>query len=137
MSPPPSKIMSLLISAAADGRDDDVQTWIATYGREFINQRDFYGWTSLMAAAREGRESTVEMLLNAGADPFLKDDHGKTAADYAKKMNYFEVAKRLEDAASVMRLKNEAEKNQEEREAVEKQIRSIQEKAPTFKIKKK
>lgn len=137
MRTPSSKIMSVLINAAADGRDDDVQTWIDTYGREFLNQRDFYGWTALMSAAREGRKSTVERLLNAGADPFLKDDHGKTAADYAKKMHYFEVVKILEDTASVIKLKNEAAKIQEERDAIEKQIISIQEKAPTFKIKKR
>jgi ankyrin repeat protein len=39
--------------------------------------------TPLHQAGRYGHRALVERLLAAGADPAVKDDRGRTAADYA------------------------------------------------------
>lgn len=49
------------------------------------------GWTALHAAANTGDTETLRILLEAGADPSIKDDDGKTAAELAND----EVAKLL------------------------------------------
>jgi ankyrin repeat protein len=40
--------------------------------------------TPLMMAARYGPESSVDLLLARGANPKLRNDHGMTAADFAR-----------------------------------------------------
>lgn len=137
MQDPSNKVMAHLMSAAADGRDDDVKSWIESYGAALINHKDFYGWTALMAAAREGRTSTIAILLDFGADPSLKDDHGKTAADYARKMNYHAIAENLDKAQSEIIQKRARAQETEEREAVKKQVNNLQKNAPEFKLKKR
>ena len=42
------------------------------------------GWSALIWASKEGRVENVKILLEAGADPGLKDKMGKTALDWAK-----------------------------------------------------
>ncbi|NNM62559.1 MAG: hypothetical protein HKM03_10345 [Steroidobacteraceae bacterium] len=45
-------------------------------------------------------ESVIELLLRHGADPCLRDEHGMTAADYARQMAFTERASRLAAACS-------------------------------------
>jgi len=137
MQAPSNKVMAHLMSAAADGRDDDVKSWIASHGAAFINHKDFYGWTALMAAAREGRTSTIAILLDFGADPSLKDDHGKTAADYARKMHYHAIAENLDKAQAEIIQKRAQAQETAERENVKRQISNLEKKAPDFKLKKR
>ena len=42
------------------------------------------GYTPLMAAAAQGRIKTLRLLLDAGADVAMQDDHGATALDWAR-----------------------------------------------------
>jgi len=42
------------------------------------------GQTALIIAAKKGKYELVERLIRSGANPNIKDRHGKTAYDYAK-----------------------------------------------------
>jgi uncharacterized protein len=53
------------------------------------------GVTALMSAAANGSKDFVDTLLGTGADPTLKMDNGKTAADFARDRGHAELAKRL------------------------------------------
>lgn len=50
-----------------------------------VDEKNNVGMTALMIAAMCGRTTIVEALLNAGADPELKDNRGRTAYDFAVK----------------------------------------------------
>ena len=56
------------------------------------------GWTALMAAAGNGHEEVVPLLLEAGADPEVRatsgDEKGLTALELARQQA--EVVRRLE-----------------------------------------
>jgi hypothetical protein len=56
--------------------------------------------TALMWASGYGRIESVRLLLERGADPSLKDDRGKTAADIAAEQGHQAVAQLLRDAAN-------------------------------------
>ena len=56
-------------------------------------QRD--GFRPLHAAALNGDELTVELLLHAGADPALPAGDGRIAADFAQGAGHGELAERL------------------------------------------
>jgi ankyrin repeat protein len=60
-----------------------------------VNGRMEHDLTLLMWAAGYGNEDTVRLLLQRGADPSLKDDRGKTAADIAGELNYSTLAQLL------------------------------------------
>jgi ankyrin repeat protein len=52
-----------------------------------VNARGCYGWTPLHYAVHEGRQISivlVQILLEAGANPLIKDDKGFTPADWAR-----------------------------------------------------
>ena len=50
-----------------------------------INTRNYrYGFTPLIQAIIEERYKSFYILVNLGADPFIKDDHGKTAIDHLR-----------------------------------------------------
>jgi ankyrin repeat protein len=49
-----------------------------------LNRADAEGRTCLMIAARAGAQRTVEMLVERGADPHLRDKHGLDAAAHAR-----------------------------------------------------
>jgi ankyrin repeat protein len=59
---------------------------------------DIYGATALMKASGLGRKLYVEELLKAGADPNIKDHDGKTALDYAKQYDQYDIADILTEA---------------------------------------
>ncbi len=56
-------------------------------------QRD--GFRPLHAAAQNGDDLTVELLLHAGADPALPAGDGRTAADFAQEAGHGALAERL------------------------------------------
>jgi uncharacterized protein len=58
------------------------------------------GWTSLHAAARNGDEAIVDMLLLRGADTTRKSDDGKTPADLADEGGSAALAKLLRGSSS-------------------------------------
>jgi len=53
------------------------------------------GYTALMIAAGNGFADAVDVLLEAGANPALKQSEGKTAADFARERGHEELANRL------------------------------------------
>lgn len=53
-------------------------------------------FTSLMFAAAEGLSPIVDILLEAGADPKLKDKDDDTAASFARKRGFTDLADRLQ-----------------------------------------
>jgi hypothetical protein len=48
-----------------------------------LNRGDHKGNTMLHSAAALGLESTVQLLLEKGADPFVRNNEGQTALEYA------------------------------------------------------
>lgn len=59
-----------------------------------VNQRDSFGWTSLMCAACSGAESAVRILLGARAD-VTASDPGYNALYLAKKHGHAKIVKLL------------------------------------------
>jgi len=53
-------------------------------------------FTPLMFAASEGLSPIVDILLDAGADPSMKDVDGDTAADFAKQRGFPALAAKLD-----------------------------------------
>jgi ankyrin repeat protein len=61
--------------------------------------RGSLGFTPLMEAAFNGQLDMVETLLSHGADPSLRDEEGRTAADHARARGHAPAAERLGSAA--------------------------------------
>jgi ankyrin repeat protein len=53
------------------------------------------GFTPLMEAALNGQVEMVELLMQHGADPSMKDDSGNTAADHARSRGHAALAERI------------------------------------------
>jgi ankyrin repeat protein len=60
-----------------------------------VNTRQGGGFTPLMEAAFNGQSEMVELLVRHGADPSMKDDDGKSAADHARAQGHSALAERL------------------------------------------
>jgi uncharacterized protein len=54
------------------------------------------GFTPLMGAVCYGRKEIVAKILEAGADTAIRDTHGLTAADYARKTHKQKIREMLE-----------------------------------------
>lgn len=70
------------LDAAAQGRLDDLQRLLQEGAG--LHSRDGGGATALHLAAIGRHEGMVKYLLQAGADPFLRDNDGLLAADRAR-----------------------------------------------------
>jgi ankyrin repeat protein len=55
-------------------------------------------YTALTGAADAGHTEIVRLLLQKGADPFLKDGEGQTAMECAKRNGHNEIVRLLEEA---------------------------------------
>jgi hypothetical protein len=62
------------------------------------NRPENNGITPLMDAASGGSVKLVRLLLRHGADPTLQDNFGDSAAVYAEKQSFLQVAKILREA---------------------------------------
>lgn len=75
---------SAIILAAREGHVD-ICSWLVE-SRAFpagLADTDSCGWTALHAAAAEGRKDMVDWLLRHNADPFAKDEDGKTPREWS------------------------------------------------------
>jgi len=66
-----------LFDAARVGDDDILREFIAAHFN--LNVRTEQGYTAVILAAYHGHESSVQLLLDHGADSCAKDNHGNTA----------------------------------------------------------
>jgi hypothetical protein len=64
-----------------------------------VNRTYYHNLTALMWAAAYGNVDCMQLLLARGADPTLRDDRGKSAADIAEELGYREVAASLRKAS--------------------------------------
>ena len=82
---------------ACSGPDNGVSAWLITQGAE-LDARSPNGSTPLMLAAGYGSPDSVDVLLQAGADPSLLNDKGLSAADFALRSGRPELARRIQQA---------------------------------------
>ncbi|MFC0206371.1 ankyrin repeat domain-containing protein [Novosphingobium soli] len=68
-----------------------------------VDARNKAGQTALMMASLFGRSAQVEMLLDKGADPAIRDASGRTAGSVAQGQGNAALATRLETAAGTLR----------------------------------
>lgn len=68
--------------AATGGHSEIVQLLLREHA--YIDAASPNGSTPLMMAARYGGSALVQVLLDAGADPLIKNDLGLTALDFAR-----------------------------------------------------
>jgi len=83
--------------AAAHG-ETTVVKFLLDHGAKVNAQNATKHDTALIIAADGGHLEVVKMLLEAGADPFLTNDTGKTARQYAERDGFKKIAKVLTDA---------------------------------------
>ncbi|CAE7863693.1 ANKHD1 [Symbiodinium microadriaticum] len=72
--------------------------------RADVRQVDPTGRTPLMEAAAAGREHYCQLFLEAGAEVSEVDNEGKTAAQYARRNGFTELATKLEAEAGVEKM---------------------------------
>lgn len=77
----------------------ELTEWLMEERNIDVNERGYEGMTPLMLVARispdESVQTSVEWLLDHGADISIKDDNGKTAYDYAMEKGRTEIAELL------------------------------------------
>ena len=61
-----------------------------------MEAKDNDGTTALICAAQEGCTAVVELLVEAGADKNATNNYGKTALDWAQRIDNAEMAALLE-----------------------------------------
>jgi ankyrin repeat protein len=100
-----------LLWAAAGGRTDLVKLFLDR-GGDANGKETLSGATALMcAAARErGDPGLVNLLLEHGADPRAKDDHGDSAVDWARRRGSREVQQVLAQRGAQGRADDEPQK---------------------------
>ena len=60
------------------------------------------GWTPLHLAAMFGRVDVIQILLDAGADPYTRDHNEKDVVDIARQFNHFQIADMLQRYQTVL-----------------------------------
>lgn len=82
----PTRISAMLRFAIKSGVKAAVELQIRN--RSMLDARDDQGRTPLMLAAAQGSQELCELLLDAGANPALVSNEGKTASSIAVEMGY-------------------------------------------------
>ncbi|KAH9503985.1 hypothetical protein Btru_067490 [Bulinus truncatus] len=82
-----------LLKSAQDGNLNEVKN-LLSQGLN-INYKDFYGWTALMCAAKEGHSEMVNCLLENGADLKIVNSDGHSAAWLAENARHHSLAEKL------------------------------------------
>jgi ankyrin repeat protein len=91
----PTRVMPL--HSAASSRNLPVVVELLTRNAP-VNARQQHGWTALHAAALNGDQEMVEVLLQHGADPRAQNDEGKTPSNLAEEKGHARILERLQGA---------------------------------------
>jgi ankyrin repeat protein len=67
-----------------------------------LEARGSFGETALSWASKQGRETIVKLLLDAGANPYSSDDLGRTPLSLASKYGHETVAKLLREQIAAL-----------------------------------
>jgi ankyrin repeat protein len=86
---------------AANNGHLDVCRLLLDKGAEMNRIGGGYKETALHRAARHGRMSVLQLLVGRGANVTLRDKHGETAADTARKWRQTDVAGWLDTVSRV------------------------------------
>ena len=70
------------------------------HGADLNLQDPGLGWTALIWAAKEGHYENVKILLHAGSDVSIMDKTGKSAMDWARENNHWQIAEFLQSLDS-------------------------------------
>ena len=79
------------------------------YDTNFLNSVDINKTSTMMICAKRGNREAVRVLLSRGANPFLLDNNGKGASDYAKKNGNHTCFEIIEKAKRIHLKANEIE----------------------------
>jgi ankyrin repeat protein len=90
-----------LMVASLDGHINNIITLLHSKKIK-IDAKDFQGDTALMYASSLGHLNVIKVLLEAGANPLLKNNKGQTALDIAKKGNHTHTVRFLEKYIALM-----------------------------------
>jgi len=85
-----------LMLSAGDIDSDKTAKFLIMHGAD-VNAKNKYGLTPLMIAARSGRITIIESLLEYGADIDAQDYRGETAVDKALAMEFKKTADIIAD----------------------------------------
>lgn len=94
---------SLLHAAVWSGDSATVQRCLPGT-EEGANSLDAQGCSALMVAVYRGEAAQVLMLIRAGADPNLRDSHGRTPLHHAALLGDVELLGKMEDLGGDVRL---------------------------------
>lgn len=84
------------LACAVENRDKEMVGILLAAGAN-VNERDKeYDMTPLMWVVLKGQDDIVELLMEYGADMYLKDSHGRTALDLARGNFNLKTAELLE-----------------------------------------
>ncbi|MGR6862291.1 ankyrin repeat domain-containing protein [Aliivibrio salmonicida] len=100
------ELITLYFAAARTGNDDVLSTFLNAGFP--VNQINSKSYTALMTAAYYGNQSSIEVLLEKGANACLQDKRGNTAIMGAVIKGEFSIAKRLYKINCSESIKNNA-----------------------------
>ena len=83
------------LHSAAQEKDKDICEILINAGAK-INEKDKWGNTPLSVAITQGLDEKgeiINLLLNKGADPLIKNNYGSSALDVAKQISNYDFKK--------------------------------------------
>lgn len=89
--------IKLLLKHGANPNDKNTLVYDEECDETTSGKCTWRGYTVLTYAAKEGYLEVVKLLLEYGADPFLKRQDGKTAYELAQKKKHFKTAKLIQE----------------------------------------
>jgi len=87
---------SHMVAISEDSLPNTMRFILENGGDAYINRRgEFSGGTDLHYAALHNHDKVVDVLLEKGADPTIRANNGKTAAQWAGGYGYTELSNKL------------------------------------------